>query len=330
MKCIADNQYCCTTKSTYYFPSLHSSPQFTLEGIKTFYNDEGKQISYRPTKPKDDSWVCSLQSVVENIDEPIPSKSLYLLKVDPPAPKNTIQLSKMKEGEYVCYQYASTTYRGKPKTILFLIGTAEEEIPTYGPFLQQEVEKLDLSNSIAPIYCRIGEFKHTKSRHKDRTFSIVASHPMQSQLMQSQSPVQIQPTLDNKPDVKLVSRPVSKPVSRPVSKPVSKPVSRPVLKKIRADVGKKIYPETTLNKMLPGKYVFDTFHTTNMRNGRIRTYLHLQAIDATGKRAGFLDGYATYGKSIEKEIGKLDLQNTIAPVYCTITDGPGGKEFQIL
>ena len=80
--------------------------------------------------------------------------------------------------------------------------------------------------------------------------------------------------------------------------------------------------------MLPGRYVFDTFHTKN--NGRIRTYLHLQAIDATGKRASFLDGYATYGKSIEKEIGKLDLQNTIAPVYCTITDGPGGKEFQIL
>ena len=82
--------------------------------------------------------------------------------------------------------------------------------------------------------------------------------------------------------------------------------------------------------MLPGKYVFDTFHTKNMRNERIRTYLHLQAIDATGKRASFLDGYATYGKSIEKEIGNLDLQNTIAPVYCTITDGPGGKEFQIL
>ena len=201
---------------------MHSSPQFSLEGIKTFYNDEGKQISYRPTKPKDDSWVCSLQSVVENIDEPIPTKSSYLLKVDPPAPKNTIQSSKMKEGEYVCYQYASTTYRGKPKTILFLIGTAEEEIPTYGPFLQQEVEKLDLSNCIAPIYCRIGEFKHTESRHKDRTFPIVASHV---QLAQSQSPVQIQPTLDNKPDVKENSKLVSRPVSRPVSKPVSKPGS---------------------------------------------------------------------------------------------------------
>ena len=295
---------------------MHSSPQFSLEGIKTFYNDEGKQISYRPTKPKDDSWVCSLQSVVENIDEPIPTKSSYLLKVDPPAPKNTIQSSKMKEGEYLCYQYASTTYRGKPKTILFLIATGtEEEIPTYGPFLQQEVEKLDLSNCIAPIYCRIGEFKHIKSRHKDRTFSIVASHV---QLAQSQSPVQIQPTLDNKPDVARNVQSI---------KYVSKPVSR----KIRADnISKKIYPETSVNKMLPGRYVFDTFHTKN--NGRIRTYLHLQAIDATGKRAGFFDGYATYGKSIEKEIGKLDLQNTIAPVYCTITDGdgPGGREFQIL
>ena len=256
LKCIADNQYCCTTKSTYYFPSVHSSPQFSLEGIKTFYNDEGKQISYRPTKPKDDSWVCSLQSVVENIDEPIPTKSSYLLKVDPPAPKDTIQSSKMKEGEYVCFQYASTTYRGKPKTILFVIGTAEEEIPTYGPFLQQEVEKLDLSNCIAPIYCRIGEFKHTKSRHKDRTFSVVASHLTQSQLMQSQSisPVQIQPTLDNKPDVKENSKLVSRLVSR----------------KIQADnVSKKIYPETRVNKMLPGRYVFDTFHTKNMRNGRI-------------------------------------------------------------
>ena len=293
---------------------MHSSPQFSLEKIKTFYNDKGKQISYRPTKPKDDSWVCSLQSVVENIDEPIPTKSSYLLKVDPPAPKNTIQSSKMKEGEYVCYQYASTTYRSKPKTTLFLIGTAEEEIPTYGPFLQQEVDKLDLSNCIAPIYCRIGEFKHTKSRHKDRTFSIVASHLMQSQ-QSIISPVQIQPTLDNKPDVK----------------ENSKLVSRLVLKKIQADnVSKKIYPETSVNKMLHGRYVFDTFHTKNMRYGRIRTYLHLQAIDATGKRAGFLDGFATYGKSIEKEIGKLDLQNTIAPVYCTITDGPGGREFQIL
>ena len=236
----------------------------------------------------------------------------------------------MKEGEYVCYQYASTTYRGKPKTIFFLIGTAEEEIPTYGPFLQQEVEKLDLSNCIAPIYCtcRIGEFKHTKSRHKDRTFSIVASHV---QLAQSQSPVQIQPTLDNKPDVKENSKLVSRPVSKPVSRLVSRPVSMPVSKKIQAyNVSKKIYPETTLNTMLPGRYVFDTFQTKNMRNERIRTYLHLQAIDATGKRAGFLDGYATYGKPIEKEIDKLDLQNTIAPVYCTITDGPGGKEFQIL
>ena len=138
---------------------------------------------------------------------------------------------------------------------------------------------------------------------------------MQSQLMQSQSisPVQIQPTLDNKPDVKENSKLVSRPVSR----------------KIRTDnISKKIYPETSVNKMLPGRYVFDTFHTKN--NGHIRTYLHLQAIDATGKRAGFLDRYATYDKSIEKEIGKLDLQNTIAPVYCTITDGPGGREFQIL
>ena len=271
---------------------MHSSPQFSLEGIKTSYNDEGKQISYRPTKPKDDSWVCNLQSVVENIDEPIPTKSSYLLKVDPPAPKNTIQSSKMKEGEYVCYQYASTTYRGKPKTILFLIGTAEEEIPTYGPFLQQEVEKLDLSNCIAPIYCRIGEFKHTKSRHKDRTFSIVASYPMQSQLMQSQAPVQIQPTLDNKPDAARNVQSIKyvlKLVSRPVSKPVSRLVSRPVSKKIQTDnVVRKIYPETTLNKMLPGRYVFDTFHTKNMRNERIRTYLHLQAIDATGKRASVL------------------------------------------
>ena len=174
-----------------------------------------------------------------------------------------------------------------------------------------------MSNCIAPIYCRIGEFKHTKSRHKDRTFSIVASHV---QLAQSQSPVQIQPTLDNKPDVARNMQSI---------KYVSKPVSRPVSRKIRADnISKKIYPETSVNKMLPGRYVFNTFHTKN--NGRIRTYLHLQAIDATGNRASFFDGYATYGKSIEKEIGKLDLQNTIAPVYCTITDGPGGRKFQIL
>jgi len=329
LKCIADNRYSCTEQSTHYFPALPSCPQFNLEGITTFYNSDGKQISYRPTKPKDNSWVSSLKTVIENIDEPIPAKSSYLLKVDPPTPKNTIQTSKMTEGEYICYQYASTTYRGKPKTILFLIATgSEEEIPTYGPFLQEEVEKLYLSKCMAPMYCRIGEFKHTKTRNKDRTFSIIASH-MQSQPMQSQSISSVQQLipLDNK------VAPEAARTRNVQSIKSAKENLKPVSRKIRADVGGiKLYPETSVNEMLQGKYVFDTFHTKTIdKKGNTCTYLHLQGIDATGKRASFLYGYSTYGPSIEKEIAKIDLENTIAPLYCTITDILGrGREFHIL
>ena len=329
LKCIADNNYCCADKSTYYFPSLLSCPQFSLEGIKTFYNSEGKQISYRPSQPKDSSWVSSLKSSIDNIEEPIPAKSSYLIRIDPPKPNNTIQTSKMNEGEYVCYQYATTTYRGKPKTILFLIATGTtEEIPTYGPFLQEEVEKLDLSTCMAPIYCRIGEFKHTKSRHKDRTVSLVAQHSALESRTDAQPIVQLQKQVS---PIKIdIAEPTKVDIVEPTKVDELAKVDKP--KKIHTTSPCKVFPEISVKKLPPGNYEFEEYYRKQIgKKGKTRIQLHLHAVDDKGKRIGLRNVYSAYGSVIEKEIAKIDLENTLAPVCCVLQVlSDGVREFHIL
>ena len=101
----------------------------------------------------------------------------YLLQRCVPPPKERVQALDMEEGEYQCYSYAYMVYRGKPRTILFLEKKCEEcaagvcweghgETAVWGHFLQEELQKIKLGP--APLYCRIGREKTTKSKNKDR------------------------------------------------------------------------------------------------------------------------------------------------------------------
>ena len=100
-----------------------------------------------------------------------------LLERPMPPPKERVQALDMEEGEYQCYSYARMQYRGKPRTILFLEDKCEEcaaggcweghaETAVWGHFLQEELQKIRLGP--APLYCRIGREKTTKSKNKDR------------------------------------------------------------------------------------------------------------------------------------------------------------------
>jgi hypothetical protein len=99
--------------------------------------------------------------------------SMHLEEIELQKPKDSKPTKEMEEGDYLCYRFARGTYRRKPKTVLFLVrdGEVEDETPTYGPFLEEEIFGMDLEKIGAPMHCRIGGLRHTKSRNKERTFS---------------------------------------------------------------------------------------------------------------------------------------------------------------
>ena len=69
-----------------------------------------------------------------------------LLEAPAPNPRDTKKALDLSSGEYLCRRYAPTTFRGAPRTLLFLVPAGEDrepatdvETPTYGLFLEGEV-----------------------------------------------------------------------------------------------------------------------------------------------------------------------------------------------
>ncbi|KAK3738127.1 hypothetical protein RRG08_027740 [Elysia crispata] len=90
-----------------------------------------------------------------------------LLEAPAPKPMDTTKAIDLPPGEYICRRYASTTFRGAPRTLLFLVPTGENgepttdiETPTYGHFLEKEVGTLGgveaLRKARAPLLCNLG------------------------------------------------------------------------------------------------------------------------------------------------------------------------------
>lgn len=94
-----------------------------------------------------------------------------------PPNKSCKEALEMDEGEYLVSRFAETTFRGTPRTILFLspMGedgepNTEEETPTWGAFLQEEVERVGpLSHIEGRLYCRLGQEKTLRTKKKSRT-----------------------------------------------------------------------------------------------------------------------------------------------------------------
>ena len=79
-----------------------------------------------------------------------------------------------------------TTFRGTPRTLLFLVPAGEDrepttdvETPTYGHFLEKEGGMLGgieaLQKARAPLLCHLGAERTTSQKKKDRLASIAAA-----------------------------------------------------------------------------------------------------------------------------------------------------------
>ena len=77
-------------------------------------------------------------------------------------------------GEYNAYQYMLRTFRGKEQIILYVQIDKQTELPVLGSWLTEELNKMDLPNTIAPIRVRFGERINMKNANRpDRRTTIM-------------------------------------------------------------------------------------------------------------------------------------------------------------
>ena len=114
------------------------------------------------------------------------STSTTLCEVYAPPTKQWRKTIDLPSGQYICRKVAQSQYRGKNKTILFLVPTddlgqptTDEEYPASGHFLEKEVERIGgifaLHKTKQPMFCNIGIEKTTPQKKKDKLFYIAAT-----------------------------------------------------------------------------------------------------------------------------------------------------------
>ncbi|MEW8689036.1 MAG: hypothetical protein AB2556_24720 [Candidatus Thiodiazotropha sp.] len=102
---------------------------------------------------------------------------MRLLEAPAQNPKGTKKVLDLPSGE--CQRYASTTFGGVPRTLLFLVPDGEDgepatdvETPTYGHFLEGEVVAIGgieaLLKAYTPLLCYLGAERTTPQKKKDR------------------------------------------------------------------------------------------------------------------------------------------------------------------
>ena len=162
--------------------------EIEIEPSSCFETSEGKTIVWNPIRvvsapdPKKLEELHALAQECEKIDILRDAKK-QLLQAPAPKNKDTKKALDLLPGEYICRRYAPTLYRGRPRTILFLLPigedgepTADLEIPTYGCFLEKELEALGGTEALqkrdTPFLCRIGRERTTPQNKKDRLVAL--------------------------------------------------------------------------------------------------------------------------------------------------------------
>ena len=80
----------------------------------------------------------------------------------------------LESDEYEAYKYMLRTFRGKEQIILYVQNDKQKELPVLGSWLTEELKKMDLTNTIAPIRVRFGERIAMKNANRpDRRTTIM-------------------------------------------------------------------------------------------------------------------------------------------------------------
>ena len=158
---------------------------------KSFVAKDQKNIFYYPVEvvelPTNEDLPSIREKILEEMqDQTAPHAMEYLHECEN-APISTLQKNTkdLECGVYMCRKYAETVYRKKSRIVLFLVPTQENgmpttdvEIPTYGYFVEKEIERMGgieaLYRTKQPILCRIGSEKTTANNKKEKQFYIVA------------------------------------------------------------------------------------------------------------------------------------------------------------
>ena len=156
---------------------------------KFFGSREGMEVCWNPIQvlhAPGNLCVEVLQRLAESEAEFV-EKASCVRRVDV-TPKST-DLWKavyMLPGEYLCRRFCSQMFRGNPRMLLYVVPLDEGgepktdvECPTYGYFLEKEIERLggpaELEKMRSPILCRFGAAKTTPTKRKDRKISIAST-----------------------------------------------------------------------------------------------------------------------------------------------------------
>ena len=175
-----------------WLPIRESKLRIHVQDSQTFWNNEGTRIAWNPISvlatPKAED-LQELQRLLEDEENPRMVLEAEARREGPPRPlgclappnKNCKKALQMPKGEYLVTRFAKTTFRGVARTILFLSLMGEdghqntdEETPTFGVFLQEEVGRIGpLSNLESALYCRLGRERTTRTNKKCRTAQLV-------------------------------------------------------------------------------------------------------------------------------------------------------------
>lgn len=187
-------------RKTFWLPQIGRQEQegleIEIEPPRCFLTSEGKAIAWSPIRvvcSPDPKKLEELRAIALRFENEECEKDTTDAKKEPlpslcesPAPKNndTKKALYLQPGEYICQRYARTNFRNRKRTILFLLPigedlepTTDEEIPTYGYFLEKELEALGnfeevLQKREKPFHCRIGKVKTTPQKKKDRLVAL--------------------------------------------------------------------------------------------------------------------------------------------------------------
>ena len=165
--------------------------QLHIEPSKSFQNREGKTIVWNPIRVEtapDNGRLAFLQDLGSKCEEYetlcADLRKNCMQRICAPPNKQTKKTTDLPEGEYICKRFADTEFRNAKRTILFLLPvgkdgkpTTDEETPTHGVFLQQEIAAIGGIEALAkrktPLFCLLGEEKTTPSKRKCRRVALL-------------------------------------------------------------------------------------------------------------------------------------------------------------
>ena len=183
-------------RTTFWLPPV-GELEIEIDPARVFQSRDGRTISWNPIRvvaAPDPQRLAFLQTLAETAvaaqehgdiaAAQLEAEQRAILQEAPaPKPQDTKKALDLEPGEYLCRRYASTTFRGAPRTVLLLVPVGEDgepttdvETPTYGHFLEKEVEALGgveaLRKARAPLLCHLGAERTTPQKKKDRLASI--------------------------------------------------------------------------------------------------------------------------------------------------------------